>query len=345
MSARDRARRYGANAIDNLVREVASAARGTRNVGLCPSLRRAIELCNALPSTLSRFAVLERITDAAIASGLSPSEVRSAIRSAAAYVGDRPAKLPPGIRDDGEGLPAPSFASTLSRASRIGRQPRAQTGTHNRPPRDEVHALWSACEALAPEVLTTLSGKQRGNIDPTNVIKRPLARWRPDGVPLPPWAQCWPLSHRVVAPLFDATGELVSLRARAAGHPGRFPKELGAKGFEVRGTVMANPIARDLLRGDEFTRDYVQHVGVVLVEGCPSWLAWSSRWLPTFESEPAAFGYFASGWTQAHADRIPEGTTVLVDWDANPAGERMRDKILATLGHCEARVTAERRAA
>ena len=344
MTPEDRARKWARVAFEAEVSKALTAGSGARNDVLIASALRCIELSNAMPSEVSRGEAVERLLEAGVSAGLSPREVRTTIRSAERQVGDRRAELPRGYRDDF--APAPSFRAVQALARRVGHRSSYEATGHKRPPRAEVRALWEACEPVSTIVLATLSGRERQNIDPGEASKRHLVRRLPDAAALPGWARCWPSGHRVIVPLYDASGELVSLRARAEGDPGRAPKELGAKGFEVRGTIMANPIGRDLLRGDEFTRAYVQHVGVVLVEGCPGWLAWSSRWAPTFESEPAAFGYFVSGWSQRHSDAIPDGTTVLVDWDANPAGERMRDKILATLGErVRLRVTTARRAA
>ncbi|MAQ16249.1 MAG: hypothetical protein CMN30_15840 [Sandaracinus sp.] len=327
MSPEDRNRRYVRRAFDAEVEAAHVAGRGGRNTTLHRSGCRCFELSNAMPSELSRDEVRAALLEAAGAAGLPPREARATLRSAERRIGDSRARLPALHVDPGA---APiDFAALRRRIENM--KATEHRDEAKRPPRGEVRYLWEHCKPVPLEVLAELSGKPRPNIDARRVGD--LVRYLPDDVALPPWGDWWRRTgHRVVIPLRDHRGEIVTLHARAGRAAGNCPKQFGPRGYQVRGTAMANAIGVDLLRGDEFTRDYVAHAGVVITEGTPSWLAWATNWGGAFESEPACFAYYSGTWSKAHADAIPDGARVLLDPDYNEAGQRMARAVVETLG-------------
>ena len=92
---------------------------------------------------------------------------------------------------------------------------------------------------------------ESGALDPATVEGRNLAWALPATGRLPRWARGpggdWRTTgHRCVVPLFDHTGEIVSVRARAV-LPDVSPKNLAPAGYAVAGLVMADALGRLML--------------------------------------------------------------------------------------------------
>lgn len=138
------------------------------------------------------------------------------------------------------------------------------------------------------------------------VIMSAWPSWARAGSPPRPWSAS---AYRLIVPVYDALGALRSLRARRVkGSSG--PKELPPLGCRAAGYVYANRHAVAMLRG-------VPSTCVLVVEGTPDYLTWSSRcrW--------PVIGLPGSGaWSRELADKIPDGAEVVVRTDPDDAGDR-----------------------
>ena len=168
-----------------------------------------------------------------------------------------------------------------------------------------------------------------------------LARVIPRGANVPPWACCngrpWPASgHRVVVPMFGPTSKVpVSVRARRI-VPGE-PKAVAPRGLGVRGVVMANQVAGQMLAEHRLPTDWptVHRFRVAIAEGEPDFLSLATYWAGQRLS-PAVIGVVSGSWTPDIAACIPDGSLVEIRTDPDRTGDLIADAINATLGsRCE----------
>lgn len=151
--------------------------------------------------------------------------------------------------------------------------------------------------------------------------------------PLPRWAASrggsWQSSgHRLLFPLWDAHGQFSSVRARAI-RPGIEPKSLAPAGFQVKGLVLADPLAVQVIGG---TVPEWWQPEFVISEGEPDWLTWAARQSEAHEDGPAYIGVEAGAWSEALAARVPEGSRIVIRTDHDSPGERYAAQIQETLG-------------
>jgi hypothetical protein len=157
-----------------------------------------------------------------------------------------------------------------------------------------------------------------------------LARVLPSSGELPRWARfqrrTWlEAGYRLVVPLYDARGALVSLRARPLdGRKGLLPA-----GHAAGGLVCADFLGREMLRSPNVA-DQVRRAGVVIVEGEADFLGVATRYSDGDESAPAVFATGSGWWCREHADRVPDGTAVTIATDGDQAGNGYAEKIAAT---------------
>lgn len=149
-------------------------------------------------------------------------------------------------------------------------------------------------------------------------------QWSKSSQELPgdPWKP-WPAKGYCLAiPLFDDAGELRSVKARLTGPEpwDDAPKAFDPKGHQVKGLVMANVKARELLRGE--AGDPCE---VVICEGVPDWLTCCSWW-----PDRAVVGVEVGFWRQAHADRVPDGAVVAIRTHDDAAGWKYANGIRET---------------
>ncbi|TPW16876.1 MAG: Uncharacterized protein FD129_589, partial [bacterium] len=165
-----------------------------------------------------------------------------------------------------------------------------------------------------------------------------LARALPSDQRLPRWASCrgglWiETGHRVIFRLTEEAGQAVSLRARCT-DPSTTPKSLAPAGFSVKGLVLADPLGIQLLSG--VVPDWWEPRDVVISEGEPDWLTWSTRQRESDEQGPACLGVEAGAWSKQIADRIPDGCRVVIRTHHDEPGERYARQIVTTLqGRCQ----------
>lgn len=243
-------------------------------------------------------------------------------------------------RADWRALAAWARDGGLAAASGIPRTPRPTPRPKDprRPPRGEVAALWDACLPVDEdfEVSDWLRGR---GLKPDKVADCDLARAIPEGLSLPGWAACrgrsWHVGWRLVVPLYDAGGDVVTLHARAVRDLD--PKGASPRGFQLAGTAMADPLARLTLQAGSTPAWWPadRHFRAVIVEGVPDWLSWSTLSGDADEYAPAVFGLAAGTWTPGIADRVPTGAAVYIATDSDAAGEGYASKVAATLaGRC-----------
>jgi hypothetical protein len=211
------------------------------------------------------------------------------------------------------------------------------------PPAAEVQALIEACGPCArdPEIAAELT---RRKIDPVGVDRYGLAFALPLSAKLPDWAGYiggrenavpWTVDgYRLIVPMRGSDGKVTSVRARAVTpRPEGMPKALPASGYSSVGLVMACPCAAVMLSFGAWVGRCERRV--VVSEGEPDWLTWASR--GSGPRELASLGIGGAGqWTQGLADRVPDGSTVILRTDQDDAGDKYAESITASLrGRCK----------
>lgn len=218
-----------------------------------------------------------------------------------------------------------------------------------RPPRDEVDALWAAALPLAsclpggvaPDARAARFLRGRGLLDLADAIAAAdLARLMPTGgIACPTW---WPSGRlalwRLVVRAWQVGGEAVSVHARAVedrpatrdGEP--MPKQLwpGSRGgprYDVSGLFFADPAAQRLLRGDAFGL-----ARVLVCEGLTDWLSAAGWCRRNGGDDVAVLGGVSGSFPALAQVRWPEqpiDVVVAIDHDA--AGDRYVEQIRAAL--------------
>jgi hypothetical protein len=213
------------------------------------------------------------------------------------------------------------------------------------PPVNEVRALWDACRPCAADADVAAWLRSRA-VDPELVDRLGLARALPVGLtgsrwtsyrgeadsPVP-WAA---LGYRVIVPMYNAAGDLCSVRARYIGQPrSDLPKALPPSGHGCKGLAMACPVAAIMLAVAGWP--WWAERRVVITEGEPDFLTWATR--GEIPRKLAVLGVGGSGqWTEAIADRIPDDSLVIIRTDPDDAGDAYAAEIVASLrGRCRAR--------
>lgn len=197
------------------------------------------------------------------------------------------------------------------------------------PPAAQVVALLRGCRPVDEDDACAAWLRRRGlgEVAPRRVAAGRLAFALRGGAP---WARYggrgWAeIGYRLIVPMLDARGAVVSVRARSIEATPRqgAPKALPPTGYSVRGCVMASPVARRMLAGEAWPAD------VVVAEGEPQWLAACLAW-----PERAVLGVVAGSWTPEIAARVPRGTSVVLvtdHGDRTGAGDRYAERIGETL--------------
>lgn len=207
------------------------------------------------------------------------------------------------------------------------------------PPPDEVVALWSASTSAYDDGAT--AGYLRGRaIDPAHVVDRDLARVLPTVGVLPRWARYggrpWTeTGHRLIVPMFDASGRMVTLRAWRI-VDGDTPKRLPPAGHTIPRSVMADPLGR-LILGNANLDWWSMPRTLIIAEGEPDFLTWATHYGDD-ERAPSVWGTISGCWSGELAARIPSATTVILRHHLDAAGERYVSQIQDSLiDRCELR--------
>ena len=197
------------------------------------------------------------------------------------------------------------------------------------PSAEDVQTLWERCISVTRdiEVAAWLAGR---SLDPETIARLDLVRSLPSSpVQLPNWARMgqysWAQSsHRIIVRFWNAFGNPVTLHARATRGSTK-PKGISPRGFDIQGAVMANRHGWELLCSGETKRQ------VLIAEGVPDWLVWSTWAQRTNSTAPAVLGVISGSWTDELARRIPDQARVLIRTHPDKAGDKYADKITASL--------------
>jgi len=185
----------------------------------------------------------------------------------------------------------------------------------------DAQALWDDLAAVTDSPVACSMLRSR-SIDPDAVASRDLARVILDQR-IPRWAsyqgESWSVTgHVLVLPVYDAAGELRSVRAWRV-IPGESPKRLPPGGHRATGLVLANAAALAILRGKSGP------CRVVVVEGEPDFCTLATR------TQDAVFGVLSGAWTAEHAARVPLGSTVVIRTHCDKAGDKYAEQVTKTL--------------
>ena len=318
----DRHRSYAVAALRAQCDKVSATGKGSRDADLNAA---ALSLGHLLPNyPLSESEITEALLDA-IFPHLDGEQGEQWARR----------KIAHGLRDGAKNPTTPREANYRPPRHLAGETPRPRTPIPGPPPKypplDTVEALWG--EALPVDTSADLSTwdhdpaawLQSRAIDVDAVAAHDLARMIPDGLELPPWAAIgrrdWRMAgYRLVVPMYDAAGDLRSVHARHT-RPGEAPrfKSTNPTGHQVKSLLTANPHALELLRGTG------EPSTVVISEGEPDYLTAATTW-----STLPVFGIVAGSWTPEHAQRIPDGSTVVIRTDNDTKGDEYAEAIRNT---------------
>jgi hypothetical protein len=227
-----------------------------------------------------------------------------------------------------------SYSPTVRPLDRTG-QPTEAGAERERPPLTEVRSLWAACVPADLDAETAGWCRSRA-LDPGLLVERDLSRALPSDLPTPTWAACRQIpwargGYRLLVPLYDDTGAMVSLQARltGAGLPPGSPKAVSPAGFRIGGLILADAQFLHLLRCR--AEAPAQPTRILVVEGIPDFLTWATRWLPGDPASCAVAGVISGSWGPGFAGAIPDGAEVIVRTHADAAGERYAQRLIDSL--------------
>jgi len=134
-----------------------------------------------------------------------------------------------------------------------------------------------------------------------------------------PWNET---GHRLIVAMHGCSGAIETLHARCVAPKDEKGRDKAASpaGVEIRGSVMADPLAQQLLAGRTWPQWAMAH-DIVITEGVPDFLTWASIGRDTADA-PAVIGVVSGSWTDAIAARIPPGSRVVVRTHHDDAGNK-----------------------
>ena len=325
-------RRYVEAAVDSEIQ----ALRHTSSGRACAAFKAAAAIGGFVGAGEVDRSVAERaLLSAALETGLPEREAAGHIRRGILRGEKTPRSVPDAV-----------FQRNIKSSSAYRVRPAAPARTHAdqspaRPPQQEVAALWVAslpvdahaeCAAWFAHRFGRAAAWSLQQVELWD-----LARVIPAGLRLPRWARLqgapWAhTGHHIIFRLWDHTGQAVSLRARATDTTVA-PKSLAPAGYSVKGLVLADPLAQQLLGG--VCPTWWQPRQVIIAEGEPDWLLWALRQREADEQGPAVLGIESGAWSPQIAARIPTGASVVIRTHHDEPGRRYAQQIAASLhGRC-----------
>lgn len=217
------------------------------------------------------------------------------------------------------------------------------------PPEEQINALARYCRPVTDDGEAAEYLRYRG-IDPAVVAARRLAfalradapscvvpHHRPDDRGVRPWTET---HHRLIVPMYDARGVRRNVVARSV-------ELLPARKTAVQGTCVelafANEGGLQFLRGEPAAlppadgsvdlewpirpASALAARTIVIAEGEIDFLNVATE----RDDFAAVFSVRAGSWTQAHADRLPDGAHVVIATDDDEAGGRYAETIAGSL--------------
>lgn len=193
----------------------------------------------------------------------------------------------------------------------------------------EVDSVWGAATGCSGD--TNASGVLSSRaIDPAIVDELSLARVIHPAFCIPEWGTIetedervipWTeTGHRLICRTYDCDGVVRGVRGWQIDRPSGI-KRLPARGRRGTGLVLANKDGVGLL-GWSSSPDVV-----IVCEGEPDWLTWSTR----VPDSVAVFGVGSGWWNREHASRILPGKHVCVRTHCDKAGDAYARQIVDTL--------------
>ncbi len=324
--------RYVEAAVDSEIQ----ALRSTSSGRACATFKAAAAIGGFVGAGEVERSVAERaLLSAALETGLPEREAAGHIRRGILRGEKTPRTVPETVCHRNIKFRAPDLA-----------KPAAPTRTHAKPsparlPQHEVAAVWAASLPVSdsPEA-TAWFAHRFGSAADWSLQQADLwdlARVIPAGLRLPRWARShggpWTFTgHRIVFRLWDHTGQAASLRARAIDATVA-PKSLAPAGFSVKGLILADPLAQQLLGG--VCPPWWLPRQVIVAEGEPDWLLWALRQCEADEQGPAVLGVESGAWSPQIVAHIPTGASVVIRTHHDETGERYAQQIAASLhGRC-----------
>ncbi len=206
----------------------------------------------------------------------------------------------------------------------------------SRPHLDGLDATWAGAHPVTSDQGVARWLRGRG-LDPERIADLDLARALHSEPPR--WARClglgWLEGWRLLLPAYDAEGALRSLRGRwsSTSHPPEGVKAASPRGEgNASGVVLACALARQVFRLGEVPAWYSgERLQVIVCEGELDFLTWATRFGDQ-EGAPAVVGIWEGAWRQAHADRLPDGTQLVVLTDDDPGGWKFAEGVAETAG-------------
>ena len=198
-------------------------------------------------------------------------------------------------------------------------------------PREQAAAVWRACGRVGDDDEVSAYLVARG-IDADEVSRLDLARVLPrdyrdrngwtvhrprDDSPL---VATWAASgYRLITPLWTAAGELGNVTARPLLRPLPKGQRKSAARDTRTGLVMADTRGWIALAQDGPASSRGAPLALIM-EGEPDYFE-AAAWRWPDGARPMVFGTFSGGWSQGIADRIPDGTHVVVCTHDDAAGD------------------------
>lgn len=263
-----------------------------------------------------------------------------------AVVGNRLPKDDPRWRSVMVAIGATDATTTATSAAKAPELSQRSPDEFRRPRREEVAEVWGRAVSVDSDAEVRNWIRNRG-LDYAGIVDRDLMRALPTSLVLPAWARfpllvregsaSWlsgPQQFRMIVPMFGATGEIESVHVRAL-HPtdpkGR-DKAASPAGAQVGGLVMADSLARRVLRADADAVEMILRNGLVIAEGEPDYLTFGTTFPDDVaDTAPGVIGVIAGSWSDEIASRIPTSCRVVVWTHHDEAGAKYATKIIATL--------------
>lgn len=221
-------------------------------------------------------------------------------------------------------------------------------------PLADVEHVWNDAQPVTTDARVCRWLTRHRKLDPDLIAALDLARVLSSGAALPVWAgyeydghwHPWTSAgHRIVVPLYNARGRMVSLRFRApaAGMKGRC-----AYGASTVGMVMADPLARSVLaagNAPEFRS--LKSFAVVVAEGEADYLSWATELArrgfgENASSPPAILGVVQGSFDMSIAQRLPIGTRITSAVDRDLGGDRIHARLTQVLSQADRNFTLTR---
>lgn len=195
------------------------------------------------------------------------------------------------------------------------------------PPEQEVINFWDECLPVNEDkdcwqIITSRFTEKKPSTSiktyADRVVDRNLIRSIPGASVCPGWAQIarknwFESGHKMVLQAFNHLGQMRSIRGWRVDN--QTPKRVGPSGYNLKGLVLADALARQILETGKKPDWWplTEQLTVVISEGEPDFVTQSVIRNDNDETAPACFGVFVhGGWSKEVSERIPNLTKVII---------------------------------